>query len=589
MTDNAVQIENLTYFYPNRQTPSLSGINLTIKQGKFIVIMGRNGSGKTTLALCLNGIIPQLLEGRMLGKVMIEAKDVGKVRSQHLAGTVGLVFQDPESQIIGSTVAEDTAFGPRNLGLLPEEIEHRVHAELTKVQLTGYESRKTDELSGGEKQRVVLAGVLAMHPKVLVLDEPASELDPQGRASLYSALDILRRKGAYTIVVIEHSIEDVWNRADEVVVLQDGKIAWQGEPGLLFRNLSLLDSLGIRPLTVSGFFRPFVLKGWINPEEIPLTTEEAADLIRKIFTLGKASGNESQPSWLSCNPSPCIREVETAACQDYSREEGSHPGGTVVIRDLTHHYNSSTLSLDRINLTIGSGEFVALIGPNGAGKTTLTKHLNGLLKPIEGEVWVGGKNIRQYKTAELAGTVGYVFQNPDHQLFATTVEKELAFGLKNAGKSQQEIEKRVAEVLEQFGLEEYRRLHPLTLAKNLRQLLTLASAVVLKPDILVVDEPTKGLDWPGAKRVMAVIRSLHEGGTTIIIITHDMELAVQAQRVVVLKEGRIFSDGRPVETFSDSERLSGARIIPPQIIRLAQIWRNRCQDGLEESERRKTD
>ena len=490
MTDNAVQIENLTYFYPNRETPSLSGINLKIKQGRFIVIMGMNGSGKTTLALSLNGIIPQILEGRMLGKVYIEGKDTGKFRTQSLANLVGLVFQDPESQIIGSTVTEDTAFGPRNLGLPPEEIEHRVQTELAKVQLAGYEARKTDELSGGEKQRLALAGVSAMYPKVLVLDEPASELDPEGRAALYSALDELRREGSHTIIVIEHSIEDVWNRADEVVVLKDGKVAWQGEPGKLFRNLSLLNQLGIRPLPLS---------------EISL----------------------------------CIQEMEKDACQEYAGQEGSDLRGTIHIRDLIHHYNSSTLSLDQINLTIYPGEFVALIGPNGAGKTTLTKHLNGLLKPIKGDVWVSGKNTKQYKTAELAATVGYVFQNPDHQLFETTVEKELAFGLKNAGKSVQEIQNRVDEVLGKFGLEEYRLFHPLTLGKSLRQLLTVASGIVLQPDILVVDEPTKGLDWPGAKRVMAIIQSLHEEGKTIIMITHDMELAFHAQRIIVLKEGRI--------------------------------------------------
>lgn len=566
MTGTAIHIENLAYHYPNCETPSLNGINLSIQQGKFIVVMGMNGAGKTSLALCLNGIIPQLLEGRILGKVTVAGKDVRKFRTQTLANLVGLVFQDPESQIIGSTVAEDTAFGPRNLGLSLEEIEHRVQTELAKVQLKGYESRKTDELSGGEKQRLALAGILAMGPKVLVLDEPASELDPGGRAALYSALDQLRQEGSHTVIVIEHSIEDIWSRADEVVVLKDGKVAWRGEPVDLFRDLPLLTQLGIRPLPVSEIFWPFVSKGWITLKEIPVTIEEATALIPKILRYN-----------------PYTQQAEKPADLEYTEQESSGPVGSVRISDLTHQYNSSTVSLDQINLEIKTGEFIALIGPNGAGKTTLTKHLNGLLRPGKGDVWVSGKNTKQYKTGELAGTVGYVFQNPDHQLFETTVEKELAFGLKKAGKSLQEIKNRVDKILKKFGLEAYRLLHPLTLGKSLKQSLAIASAIILQPDILVFDEPTKGLDWPGAKRVMAIIKSLHEEGMTIIMITHDMELAIHAQRVIVLKKGRILSDGKPPQVFLDEEGLSEARIISPQSIRVYQMLRNRYGGRPEEN------
>ncbi|NLI92384.1 MAG: ABC transporter ATP-binding protein [Peptococcaceae bacterium] len=566
MTDMAVQIKDLTYYYPDSAAPCLSGISLNIPRNRFIVIMGVNGAGKTSLALCLNGIIPQLLEGRLLGEVRVGGKDARKTRTQSLAGTVGLVLQDPESQIIGLTVAEDTAFGPRNLGLSPGEIEERVQTELAKTGLSGYESRPTDELSGGEKQRLVLAGVLAMRQDVLVLDEPASELDPEGRARLYAVLDQLRREGSRTIIVIEHAIEDVWHRADEVIVLKEGKVAWQGEPRLLFQNLPLLYLLGIKPLTVSRYFWPFVEKGWLTAGEIPLSIEEAAGLLPKLpvrefsATAGEFSAAENRQS-----------SEEGKDRQAAGQEGENNPAGTVVIRGLTHRYTSSVLSLDNIHLEIGKGEFAALIGPNGAGKTTLTKHLNGLLKPVRGDVWVSGKNTREFGTAQLAATVGYVFQNPDHQLFETTVEKELAFGLKKAGMSPEAVNKRVEEVLHDFDLTEYRGVHPLTLGKSVRQLLTVAAALVLKPDILVVDEPTKGLDWPGAQRMMGIMKKLHREGTTVIVITHDMELAAQAGRVIVLKDGRILRSGSPWEIFTDEACMSSAGIIPPQIVRLRQL------------------
>jgi energy-coupling factor transporter ATP-binding protein EcfA2 len=595
MTDWAVQIKDLTYYYPNSSVPSLSGINLNIRRGRFVVLMGMNGAGKSSLALCLNGIIPQLLEGKILGEVRVEGKDVRQTRTQSLASTVGLVLQDPESQLIGLTVAEDAAFGPRNLGLEPIEVEKRVRLALATTGLAGYETRPVDTLSGGEKQRLVLAGVLAMRQEVLILDEPASELDPEGRAQLYAVLDQLRREGSRTIIVIEHKLEDIWCKADEVVVLKEGKIAWQGEPSVLCRNLPLLHDLGLKPLAVSRYLGPLVERGCLKATDIPLSVAEVAALLPRL-TATKESGGENRPPCLgergasTANPPASSFLSFLKSLQAYSgeyslqnsrasgSEQANDPKGTVIIRNLTHRYTGPAFSLDQIDLEIKSGEFVALIGPNGAGKTTLTKHLNGLLKPLQGTVLVSSKNTGEFSTAQLAQVVGYVFQNPDHQLFATTVAKELAFGLKKAGWSSLAVRQRVEAVLQAFELETYREVHPFTLGKNLRQLLTIAVALALKPDILVLDEPTKGLDWPGTQKMLTVLQNLRQAKTTVIAITHDMELAFLADRIIVLKDGRIWRQGPPLDIFTDQIGLAAAGIFPPPVISLYELLKSRVPD-----------
>lgn len=508
----AVSVKDLTYFYPDSNTPVLNGLSLEIHKGRFIVIMGKNGAGKSTLALCLNGIIPQIFEGKIQGEIEVGGKNVRLTRTQALAGTVGIVLQDPESQIIGQTVAEDTAFGPRNLGLSASEVTDRVQSSLLKTGLQGFDDRDTDELSGGEKQRLVLAGVLAMHQDILILDEPASELDPQGRADLYSALDRLRAEGNKTVIVIEHSLDNIDDKADEVIVLNEGKLAWQGNPHHLFANTALMAQYELKPYPPTE-----EMQKKLAELKIENTDHLYFELVKPIEHI--------QPVQL-IRPIHPVQPVHDAP-------------GTIVLKNLTHHYTEGKLSLDHINLEIPKGQFVALLGPNGAGKTTLTKHLNGLLKPIAGDVWVSGKNTRDFETEQLSGTVGYVFQNPDHQLFENSVEKELTFGLKAAGFSQDEIKARTEEILHDFDLHTVRGDHPLALGKSTRQLLTVATAIVLKPDILVIDEPTKGLDWPGVQKIKAVMNKLHQEGTTIIIITHDLELAAEAERIIYLQNGRL--------------------------------------------------
>lgn len=554
--DKIIELQEVSYSYPNTETKSLNQINLVVERGKLIMIMGPTGAGKTTLCLCLNGLIPQLLGGDLTGNLTIDGQNIREYRVQTLAQYIGLVLQDPETQIFGITVDQDVAFGPGNFLVPIKEIEERVKESLQLVGLQGYQNRNTAELSGGEKQRLAIAGVLALQPEILVLDEPASELDPAGRTEIYQTITDLRREKNLTILMVEHSGEVIIDKADVVVVLNQGQIVWQGTPPQLFRNIPRLTQLGIRPLPVSRIGWAFFQKGWISEAEIPLNVPAAESMIRDLLIKngsGRFINLPKQPVTETIKNTPVILQISNLSFQ---------------------YQNTGGNGLRDINLTVHQGEFLALIGPNGAGKTTLAKHLNGLLQPIEGNVIVNGLNTREYNTSHLAQWVGYVFQNPDHQIFEVSVEKELEYGLKNARLLKTEIQARIDQVLQWVRLEPYRKAHPFTLGKGQRQLVALASILVLKPEILVIDEPTTGLDWAGVRNIMGLINNLNQNGTTIIMITHDMDLVAQyAQRVVIMKDGGILRDGKTEEVLADFASLHHACIVPPQIVRLSKkLW-----------------
>ena len=554
--DNALELNNVSYQYPNSAEPCLKNISLTVKKGTFMGVMGATGAGKTTLSLCLNGLIPQLLEGKLMGQVTVAGLNVRKTAVQSLSKILGLVLQDPETQIIGRTVEEDTAFGPRNCSVPLDEIQRKVNQTLEKVRLQGYNQRLTQELSGGEKQRLAIAGVLVMEPEILVLDEPTSELDPMGRFEIYETLDDLRQQNELTILLVDHSSEELIKKADEIIVLNQGEVVWRGVPTELFRNIPLLRQYGIKPLPVSLIGWAFYERGWISFGEIPLDISSAEHLVRDMLPRhGKWRDNLQS-----------LQHLQPLKTDSFPAQKE----GAVQIRDLIYQYNTGQPALRGINLTIATGDFVALIGQNGAGKTTLAKHLNGLLKPTSGDVIVEGMNTMKYDTSHLSKTIGYVFQNPDHQIFSVTVEKELEYGLKNAGFKGQEIKERVDQVLKSTGLERYRLVHPFTLGKGERQLIAVASILVIKPKLLIIDEPTTGSDWAGVQTMMALISQLHLAGTTIVMISHDMDLVAQyAQRVIVLKDGDILLDGSPHDVFSKEELLLDAAIVSPQLCRLS--------------------
>lgn len=493
--DKAIELSQVSFKYKGTKTFALVDVSWSLAPGECAVIMGPSASGKTTLCRCLNGLIPQALEGTLTGDIVVAGKDVSFFRTQTLAKDVGFVMQDPEAQIVGRTVFEDLAFGPRNLLVPAREIEQRIPKVLSQVGLAGYENRSAADLSGGEKQRLAIAGILAMEPSVLILDEPASELDPAGRADLYFHLDRLRQSKKLTLVIVEQKIEGIQAMVDRVLILEKGRVISQGRPE---------DLKNFRP-------RPAI------PNR----------------------NTDSPPR-------------DARACLE--------------VNHLDFGYTPADLVLKDINLSVFPRDFMALMGHNGAGKTTLVKHLNGIIPCGAGTILFEGKDINKFKTRELARSVGFIFQNPDHQIFETSVEKEIAFGLANMGCSRDEIARTVDETLEKTGLEPFRSRHPFTLGKGMRQMIAVAAIVALNPRVLVVDEPTTGLDAAGSSLIMDLIQGLHCNGTAILLITHDLSLAARyASRLVVMGQGEILLDDHMEKGLGETDVLQRAGLIPDSL------------------------
>ncbi len=547
----SLDVVSVSYRYPKADSDVLRGVDLSLAAGSFTVVMGQTGAGKSTLLMALNGVIPHLKEGTMTGEVVLDGTSLRDFRVQTITEYVGLVLQDPESQILGRTVAEDVAFGPRNYLVPRDEIRRRVAECLSSVQLSGFDDRQTAQLSGGQKQRLAIAGILALKPQVLCLDEPTSELDPQGREEIYSTVDRLRRDGEATIIAVEHASADVVHRADRLVVLHDGQVSWQGDPADFFRDLQLVNANLVKPLPLAVIGDVLVQAGLITRDQIPLELTAAVDLVERL------ANGRALPA-----PQAVLPPAE------------HHDEPVIVLHDLVHTYPGGHRGLAGVNVTINAGEYVALIGRNGAGKTTLAKHLNRILQPTGGSVEINGVDAATLQPWELARHVGYVFQNPDHQIFCATVAEEVAYGLKTAGLPPAEIEQRLEEVLGFTGLSEVREEHPFSLGKGERQRIAVASILALRPKILVVDEPTTGQDWAGVQTMMTMIDQLNAEGTTIVMVTHDIDVvAHHARRVIVMSDGQVAADGPTAAVLAQTDALAGAAVTTTDTVALSRrLW-----------------
>ena len=541
----AVSIEGLAYRYRGQQKPALKGVDLEVAEGEFVVVMGPSGAGKSTLCVSLNGLIPHFFKGKMEGEVRVGGRSTREGKVGEFAQEVGLVFQDFEAQLFSTNVALEVAFGPENFRVERQEMIERVERVLGQVRLQGFEKRTPATLSGGQKQRLAIASVLAIEPRILCLDEPTTDLDPVGKLGIFEIAEDLKDRDDVTLIVVEHETEETID-ADRIIVLRDGEIVADRPAREVLRDVELLEESSVMPLQVTGFFHEMGL--WQG--QLPLTPQEGVAEFRR-------------RGW-RVNPDRHRRLVEA----DGKREEG-YGEPVIEVEGLTHRYPNGVVALEGVDLTVRNGEFLAVLGQNGSGKTTLVKHFNGLLKPTEGTVRVGEDETKEQGLRGLGQSVGYVFQNPDHQIFSDTVSDEVAFGPKIRGMEESEIRERVEEALAAVGLEGRGGEDPFGLTKGERQRVAVASVLAVRPEVLILDEPTTGLDYAEQRSMMDLVRGLNEAGSTIIVVTHTMWVVAEyAHRAVVVRDGRISQQGTVREVFAEEDELHDAALRPPHIVSL---------------------
>ena len=513
-----LQITDLSFRYRSREIHAISDISLQLKPGDLVLIAGPSGCGKTTLARCINGLIPHSYKGEMSGQITVSGKDTSGMTLSQIARNIGTVLQDPERQILGTKVVNEVAFGLENLGLPREEIIVRVNAAMEQLRILDLRDRETFNLSGGEKQKVALAGVLAIEPKLLLLDEPLASLDP---ASAQDALRMIRElaDGGMAVLIVEHRVEDVLKiNPDRILFMQDGRVQYDGPAERLSKA--------------------------VNYREVKLP----AHLIIK------RAAQEPQPD---ATHLPGLAAPERTSSEPLVRFE-----------HVSFGYEEGNNVLHNINLEIYQGDIIAILGPNGAGKTTLVKQAIGLLKPVEGAIWVDGKDTREISVAQVAKTLGYVFQSPSHMLFAPSVREELAFGPKNIGYPPEEIEKEVQKAIKIMNLSGMEADPPLALSFGQQKRVSIAAILAMKSRILVMDEPTAGQDYRNYMGFMDAILQV-PNFASILFITHDIDMAVVfANRVLLVSDGRLIADGPPQEVLADYDRLRASRLVPTSLLDL---------------------
>jgi energy-coupling factor transporter ATP-binding protein EcfA2 len=537
----AVRIENLSYRYRGQKRLALHGVNLEIQRGEFVVVMGPSEAGKSTLAESLNGLVPHFFRGKLWGNVVVLGADTCERTVAQMAERVGLVFQDFESQLFSTNVALEVAFGLENFSVAWEEMDERVHRALNLVGLEGMENRAPASLSGGQKQKLAIASVLAMEPEVLCMDEPTTDLDPVSKLGVFAIADELRRRQDITLIIVEHETEEAL-KAQRIVLLKEGQVVRDGPAEEVLREVELLESIGVQPLQVPQFFHS------LDAGDLPLTVEEGLNEFER----------------RSCQ----VDEAVYRALQQQDAERQRSYGDVAIKAEgLAYSYPGQVEALRGVDLEIRQGEFLAIVGQNGSGKTTLVKHFNGLLVPSEGLVTVEGKDTRAQGVFNLGQKVAYVFQNPDHQIFSETVYNEVAFSPRIRGCPEEEVQERVKEALEAVGLVGMEEEDPFSLTKGGRQRVAVASVLSARPDIIILDEPTTGLDYAEQRSMMELVARLNRQGHTIIFVTHSMWVVAEyAHRVIVLKDGQVLLDGSTRDVFAQEDKLRDTYLHPPQIV-----------------------
>ena len=555
-----VTTDNLVYEYVRHDENgdrvgvkrAIDGVSIDVEKGQFIAVLGHNGSGKSTFAKQLNALLAPT-EGTVIvcGMDTRDDEQIWEIRK-----SAGMVFQNPDNQIIATIVEDDVAFGPENLGVETGEMKRRVEESLKAVGMYEHRKDSPNHLSGGQKQRVAVAGILAMKPECIILDEPTAMLDPNGRKEVLRTIRRLNREEGITVIHITHYMSEV-TEADVIFVMNHGKVAMQGTPKQIFSQVEKLQELGLDAPQATILAHKLRQGGIPLPEGI-LSAEGFTEAYRAL-----------PEAYRVRNPYESVPEHVEESVTELNNE-----APLLELRDVTYTYSPNTAyekkALDSVSLQIRQGEFVCLIGHTGSGKSTLIQLLNGLEKPTSGLVLYRGQNINEkgYDRRALRSKVGLVFQYPEHQLFESTVLRDVCFGPKNQGLSEEEQKERAKGALKLVGVgEELWNDSPLALSGGQKRRVAIAGVLAMHPEVLILDEPTAGLDPQGRDEILTEIaRIRREAGITVVLVSHSMEdVAGYANWVHVMDGGKLLYAGKPAVVFSHMEELRKVGLDVPQV------------------------
>ena len=539
-----ISLKNFSFQYRAQKKPTLKEINLDIYPGERVLIAGPSGCGKSTLAGCINGLNPFSNPGEFTGELMVDGVDAPKSSIFQLSAHVGTVLQDPDGQFIGLTVGEDIAFALEN-SCMPQDEMHEITrhaAELVGIQ--DHLDFAPHELSGGQKQRVSLAGVMVDQVKILLFDEPLANLDPATGKQTIELIDEIQEKTDTTVVIIEHRLEDVlWRDVDRIVLMGEGRILADLHPNELL-STRLLEENGIRePLYLTAL-------RYAGVELVPAKKPAHVDSV-----IIDESDKKKMTDWFWSRP---------AAEPEKEREP------LLEVKNLTFGYEKGKQTLRDVSLTIHKGEMVSIVGKNGAGKSTFSKLVCGFETPDQGEILFQGKDLLQENIRHRAMHIGYVMQNPNQMISKTMIFEEVALGLRNMGKSEEEIREKVEKTLKVCGLFPFRNWPVSALSFGQKKRVTIASVLVQDPELIILDEPTAGQDFRHYTEIMEFLRGLNEKGVTVVMITHDMHLMLEyTPRALVFADGRLIADRSAAAVLCDPELISWAALKETSLFTLA--------------------
>lgn len=545
-----IRFDHVSYTYPGADDPAVDDVSLSINEGEIVLITGPSGAGKTTLCSMLNRIVPESYGGDISGKIFIEGADISQYTIGQMAFISGLLFQDPSGQLTSATVGDEIAFGPENKGLPVDKINSLVDEYIGYVNMQKFIKRPPQALSGGQQQSIVYASVLAMEPEIYILDEPTSNLDPLGSDLVFRLMKKVATDKKKTAIIVEHKLEKIIDMVDRIIIMDKGKIAFNGTPKDVLSHYKELSQIGVEVPQIDQIInRINEEKGYNLPA--PITLSEGVNELKSIL-----------PEKLPVDAMQAVGRT--------FKEPRKFDKPIIEVKDLHFYYNPEVEILHGINMDIYDGEFLSIVGQNGSGKTTIVKTFNGLHKPTGGSVIVKGVDTKNATVAKLSRSVGYCFQNPDHQIFSSVVRDELTYGPKNVGMPQEEIVKIVDEVAKMIGIEDILDENPYNLSKGQRQQIAVAAILTMQPDVIVVDEPTTGQDPRQSHQMMDMVKKLNtDYGKTIVVITHDMSIAAEySDRIITMHNGTIIAQGTPREVFKEEEMLNSSNLEPPQVTRL---------------------